>query len=164
MKNEKEIRKLLGNDYHLSIEMKNGEIMQWALFRNYTDSGIYFSEDNKAIMRSGLNTEEELYDFAKKHHRMDYNKFGNKVVKFSIMLVFVIAIINVFLGGVFSQFVLTSDLWLLIWLYTNHKIYEHNWKVDMLELAESFERRKKDLQEKLEKELKEIEEENNELR
>lgn len=159
MKNEKEIRKLLGNDYHLSIEMKDGEIMQWVLFKNYKDSAVYFSEDNKAIMRSGINTEEELYEFAKKHSRKDYNKVGDKVIRFSIIIVFIISIINIFMDGIFSQFVLTSDLWLLIWMYTNHKVFNHNWKIDMLELHESFERRKKELLEK----LKKVGEDKNEL-
>lgn len=151
MKREKEIRRLLGNDYHLSIEMKDGEVMQWVLFKNYLDSGVYFSEDNKAIIRSGENTEEELYEFAKTHSRKDYNKIGDKVIRFSLVIVCIISVINLLLDGIFTQFVLTSDLWLLVWMYTNCKVFNNNWKVDMLELEESFNRRKKELLKKAEK-------------
>ena len=42
MKNEKKIRKLLGNDYHLGVEMNwnndDYEITNWKLFRRYNDS------------------------------------------------------------------------------------------------------------------------------
>ena len=151
MKNEKEIRRLLGNDYHLSIEMENEEVMQWALFKNYADSGIYFSEDNKAIMRSGLNTEEELYEFAKKHHRVDYLKVNSKIRMVLLLLLLTLSIINTifFHCGTISVFVLSCDLIFIIWGISDFWSFDHNWKIDMLELNESFERRKKELLEKL---------------
>lgn len=158
MKNEKEIRKLLGRDYHLSIET-DGRELKWILFKNYKDTAIYFSEDNKAIMSSEKNTEEELYEFAKKHHRLDYRKVEDQVIGISLTCVLIISIINIFMDGIFSQFVLTSELWLLVWMFVNHRIFNNNWKIDMLELSESFERRKKELLEK----LKKIGEDKNEL-
>ncbi len=164
MKREKEIRRLLGNDYHLSIEMQDGKVMQWVLFKNYMDSSIYFSENNKAIMRSGLNTEEELYEFAKKHNRKDYNDIGHKVIRVSLLSILVLSIINLFVDGIFTQIVYISDFWLLIWMFTNHKIFCHNWDIDMLELEESWQRRKNEIKEHLDKEIEKVEKENNELR
>lgn len=153
MKNEKEIRKLLGNDYHLSIEMKDGEIMQWVLFKNYKDSAVYFSEDNKAIMRSGINTEEELYEFAKKHHRLDFQKVNSKVRLVLLLGFLVLSLVNAIFvhNTTISTFILSCDLILIIWSVADFHCYNHNWKIDMLELEESFERRKKELLEKLKK-------------
>ena len=149
MKKEQEIRKLLGKDYHLSIETDGKELKRWILFKKYKDTDVYFSKDNKPIMSSEENTEEELYEFAKKHHRLDYRKVEDRVIIISLICVFILSIINIFIDGVLLEFVLISDFWLLIWMFVNHKIFINNWEVDMLELHENFQRRKKVLSEKL---------------
>lgn len=160
MKNEKEIRKLLGKDYHLSIVTDGKELKQWILFKKYKDTDVYFSKDNKSIMSSEENTEEELYEFAKKHHRLDYREVEARVRIISLICVFILSIINIFIDGVLLEFVLISDFWLLIWMFVNNKIFINNWKVDMLELHENFQKRKK----KISKQLKKVEEEKDELR
>lgn len=151
MKREKEIRKLLGNDYHLSVEMTDGEVMQWVLFRNYNDTTIYFSKDNKPIMRSGQNTEEELYEFAKKHHRPDGDKTKHIIRITCSLAIWILSIVNIYLSiDLINVFNLTSCLWILIWAMVDHRLFEANWKIDMLELEENWQRRKKDLLEKVE--------------
>lgn len=142
MKRESEIRRLLGNDYHLGVSHVQ-ESLKWVLFKNYADSKVYFSKDNEAIMSSQTNTEEELYEFAKTHSKKDYNTIGNKVIAVSLIFIYFISILNLFIGGKLSQFILTSDFWLLTWLLVNSKIYNHNWKITMLELNENWQRVKK---------------------
>lgn len=161
MKNEKEIRKLLGKDYHLSIET-DGRELKWILFKNYKDTDVYLSKDNKPIMSSEENTEEELYEFAKKHHRLDYREVEDRAIRISLICVFILSIINIFIDGVLLEFVLISDFWLLIWMFVNHKIFINNWKVDTLELHENFQKRKKEISKQLKKVIEELNEDEQE--
>ena len=151
MMREQEIRKLLGKEYHLSIETDGQELKRWILFRKYKDADVYFSKDNKPIMSSEKNTEKELYEFAKQHHRLDYVEIGDRVIRMSLICVLILSIINIFMDGILTEFVLISDFWLLIWMFVNHRIFNNNWKVDMLELHENYQRRKKEISEKLRK-------------
>lgn len=160
MKREQEIRKLLGNDYHLSIETDGKELKRWILFKKYKDTDVYFSKDNKPIMSSEENTEEELYEFAKKHHRLDYREVEGRVIIISLICVFILSIINIFIDGVLSEFIFISDFWLLIWMFVNHRIFNNNWEVDMLEVKENIYRHNK----KLFETSKKVEEEKDELR
>lgn len=146
MKKEKQIRKLLGDYYHLGIEYKDNNIIKWSLYKKYKDLNIYFSKENQPIMTSENNTEEELFEFAKLHHRKDYNKQGSKIIRISLIVVLVISIINIFFNGKFTQFVLVSVLWLIIWMISNNNVFNTNWKVDMLELKERWERTRKKLE------------------
>ena len=162
MKREQEIRKLLGKDYHLSIETDGKELKRWILFKKYKDTDVYFSKDNKPIMSSEENTEKELYEFAKKHHRLDSREVEDRVIRISLICVFILSIINIFIDGVLSEFVLISDFWLLIWMFVNHKIFINNWKVDMLELHENFQKRKKEISKQLKKVIEELNEDEQE--
>lgn len=70
IKNEAKVRELLGDKFHLNTELVSdggGYKRKWSLYRRYDDFKVYMSEDNRKIMSSDTNTEEELLDFAKRH-------------------------------------------------------------------------------------------------
>lgn len=146
MNKENQIRKLLGNRYHLGVEYDGSKVLKWSLYKKYKDLNIYFSKENQPIMTSETNTEEELYNFAKLHYKKDYNKQGSKIIGISLIVVWIVSIINIFFNGKFTQFVLISDLWLIIWMISNNNVFNTNWKVDMLELKEHWEKTRKKLE------------------
>ena len=139
---EKEIRKLLGNRYHLYVGMEEDKI-EWRLFKRYENGdNIYYSADNKAIMTSETHTEEELYQFAKSHRKIDLHKSNLKLRMIIFVIIFILCFINFFVKDNFiiDTIVFTADAILLIWMICEHIIYTKNWKVDMLELKENFKR------------------------
>ncbi len=143
MRREKEIRKLLGDRFHLMIEYtENWETEQWVLFKKYENCDpIYWSKDNKAILSSDKNTVDELYQFAQAHHKIDYFKTNNIVRTILIIVIFLISIINIFLENEpISILVLVSDLWYFIWLIVDWIILGKNYKVDFLEARENIKR------------------------
>lgn len=143
MKNESKIRRLLGNDYHLytSIKFVNSmdHITEWKLFKKYTDSNVYFSKDNKPIMDSEHNTEEELLQFAKTHHKIDEHRamaMARIIIAWSVC---VILILNIFINSNTIRWAcLTIDLVLVLETIISHIIWSYNWKVDMRILRENF--------------------------
>ena len=148
MNKEKEIRKLLGNRYHLTISYdKNLELERWILFRKYYDSKIYFSEDNEAIMSSDKNTWEELYEFAKKHHKVDDNMKTRRIIMIMAWINCFLSIANIFWGNkTIRTIVLVNDFDLLFIYITLTYFWNKNLKVDMLELRENFEKCMKSIQ------------------
>lgn len=145
MEREDEIRKLLGNNYHLSTHhgLVDGEwkCTQWVLFRKYDDTNVYFSNDNEHIMCSEENTEEELYEYAKKHHEIDWYKTRMKVRGVALTILLILAIINMFLLNKFiSNYVLISEFWVMLGMLLDSRIYNHNWKVKMRIHRETFEK------------------------
>jgi hypothetical protein len=93
----RKIRRLLGNDYHLSetLDMEKGN--SWVLYSTCNNNPIYyFSKYNKPIMTSEKNTLDELYTFAKKHHKLnDY--LVSFVLSIYAWFVFILSILNIFI-------------------------------------------------------------------
>ena len=92
MKNEKKIRKMLGDKYHLCSN-DNGE---WVLYRYYQDPEIYFSKDNKAIMSYKTDTEEDLYEYLKAHKEWNLDLIITKTIGAILFVIWIIAVINIF--------------------------------------------------------------------
>ena len=143
MRREKEIRELLGDRFHLMIEYtENWETEHWVLFKKYENCDpIYWSKDNKAILSSDKNTDDELYQFAKTHHKIDYFKTSQSVRNILIIVTLFLSIINIFFRNeLICVFALTSNLWFLIWLTIDWIILDKNYKVDFLEAKENIKR------------------------
>lgn len=97
MKKELKIRRLLGNNYHLWVNLKEDGACKWELYRKYSDKDLYFSKFNKAIMTSEDSTEKDLLKFAKKNREYDYSEIEGWV-DFTISLIMcILAVINLFL-------------------------------------------------------------------
>lgn len=147
MKTIAKIRKMLGNRYHLSVESDGTGIIQWVLFKYYENGDpIYWSDDNKPIMRSGKNTIEELYEFAKSHRKPDpirsFIRFNNIIM----LIVCVIAFANCFVNSTILRtiifttdaIIVASDIYILI-------INEKTHKLNMRELNENWVKRMSNL-------------------
>lgn len=136
------IRKILGDEYHLAASIGLGEIKYWVLYKKYRDPKMYFSEDNKAIMASDNNSLDELYDFAKKHHKIDEHIVLNLVDVVIALIILELVVVN----GVFIKSELLRGVFLgvdlLMWInvVVGHVIYKKNQKVDFLETIEYIER------------------------
>lgn len=142
MNKEKEIRKLLSKRYHLCVSWEN-DIITWKLFKQYENGDpIYYSNDNKPIMTSETHTPEQLYKFAKIHHKIDEHLFLNKMnvnVSFIVMILIITNIIffkNDFIKGI----LMGIDVMIVLYCIVSHIIWNKNWKVDTLELKENFKR------------------------
>lgn len=136
----KEIIKLLGTEYHLGVKI-GIEKNSWKLFRNYIDTDVYFSKDNKAIMTSEKNTLEELHEFAKKHHKIDEHFVMNKISMIFSMIVCFIAVSNIyFKNNYIFVFILTSCFYNISYSVIAYYIWNKNANVRMLELRENMEK------------------------
>lgn len=154
MKLERKIRELLGNDYHLFTKYSdNLDIEEWHLHRNYKDAKIYLSEDNKEIMSSENHTLEDLYDFAKKHHRISIAPTFSKIIVYIMIGIMILCALNIIFwhNKYISTFVLGFDIAIIIADIILFTLDNKNFDVDMLELNEYFERDLKELEEKLKK-------------
>ena len=139
---EKKIRELLRGRYHLYSEFSQGK-KKWRLYKKYENCDpIYYSEDNEAIMTSETHTEEELYQFAKSHHKIDIHESNRKLRMIIFVIVFILCFINFFVKDnyIIDTIVFTADTILIIWMTYEHVIWEKNWKVDMLESCENIKR------------------------
>ena len=103
---------------------------------------MYFSEDNKAIMASDNNSLDELYDFAKKHHKINEHIILNLVNVVIALITLVLIVVNAIfikselLRGVF----LGVDLSMWINVVVGYVIYKKNQRVDYLETIEYMKR------------------------
>lgn len=138
-----EIRKLLGRQFHLCISYDNLINPKWSLYRNYIDSKVYFSEDNEVIMSSETNTIDELYEYAKKHNRIDEHFFIGKMFVIIASILFISMIINeaFFHNEMLTGFILGGDIMIICYSSISHIIWNNNYKVEMLELKENYDRR-----------------------
>lgn len=144
MKNESKIRKLLGNDYHLGVEMNwnndGYEITTWKLFRRYNDSKMYFSTDNKAIMTSEENTEEELLKFAKENHKYDYTRVHGIFRVIVAAIVAIILLANVFINNSYIRTIgLSIDTYLIIDSFISFIIINHNQRIEWKQWGKDME-------------------------
>ena len=144
MKNEHEIRKMLGDRYHLTTkyDFVLDSVVEWRLFKTYKNGDpIYYSNDNKVLMSNETHTEEDLFEFAKSHKKFDVFKTHIKVQKVIISIILLMSLINIFIGlRTISIIVLTCYVMLLIWLFTNTIIFNKNYKVDVLETFDNWKR------------------------
>lgn len=136
-----EIRKLLGNEYHLYEGVSiNG--IKWILYRRYLDSKVYFSNDNEAIMSSETNTIDDLYKFAKDHHKVDEIEVELTIDSIIAFLLMILQIINfaVLKNDYIKGLILGSDLMIIISCLTKLIIVEKNNKKELNEIREQFKR------------------------
>ena len=132
------IRKILGDEYNLVALKGLEEVKYWVLYKKYRDPKMYFSEDNKAIMASDNNSLDELYDFAKKHHKINEHIILNLVNVVIALITLVLIVVNAafikseLLRGVF----LGVDLSMWINVVVGYVIYKKNQRVDYLETIE----------------------------
>lgn len=147
MKKENEIRKMLGDRYHLSCSCEHDDengftVSEWYLFKTYQNADpVYFSADNKAIMTNETHTEDDLYEFAKSHKKFDVVRVHNKVRLITISIILLISIINIFVASkALTIMILSCDAMFLIWLITDVIVFNRNNRVDTLEMFENFKR------------------------
>ena len=138
MKNESKIRHWLGDRYHLNVtlEGKKLEKVSWKLFRKYKG----FEEDGSdPIMTSDDNTDEELFEFAKKHRRYDEGKIvGITGILLSLLAAFFITLGFVFENNNIKYVAIGIDIAVIIISIVRYAISELNFKVAKLELLESI--------------------------
>ena len=144
MKNESKIRKLLGNDYHLGVEINwnnyDYEITNWKLFRRYNDSKMYFSTDNKAIMTSEENTEEELLKFAKEYHKYNYTRVHGSYRTIVAAIVAIVLIANIFINNSYIRAIgLSIDTCLIIDSFISFIIINHNQRIEWKQWGKDME-------------------------
>ena len=135
---ESKIRKLLGNEYNLCSHYEGLNLEKWYLFKKYKNPQIYFSDINKPIMTSENNTIDDLYEFAKKHHKIDVTKsilMVNTIICFVSMIVLALNIIF-FNNDFIRYFILGIDIAIIIIDIVIYKASNHNFDVDMLEYKE----------------------------
>lgn len=141
MKNESKIRRLLGYDYHLCVYYKYitpyDTIVQWKLYKKYDDIDIYFSNDNKPIMDNEHNTEDELLEFAKTHHKIDEYKAANITRLILLIILLILSIINMFIHNVsLRHIIISSEIILLIESIVSFNVHNHNWRVKVKNVIE----------------------------
>ena len=136
---EKNIIKLLGNEYHLCTHYDEElNLKYWVLHRHYKDPKIYFSDLNKPIMTSDDSTIDDLYNFAKKHHKINIQRAAVMVNLIITYICLIILILNSFIfnSDFIRYFVLGMDIEIIIINLVLWKFDNHNFNVDMLELKE----------------------------
>lgn len=133
MKKELKIRRLLGNNYHLWVNLKEDGVCKWKLYRKYSDKDLYFSKFNKAIMTSEDSTEKDLLKFAKKNREYDYSEIEGWV-DFTISLIMcILAVINLFLkSNTMAIIIISTSIHIfiksLIRMDVNDKKFNNNMK------------------------------------
>ena len=153
MKKDKmyEIRRLLGDRFHLCEEISFGEdICKWSLFYKYDDLKVYFSPDNKKVMSSETNTIDELYEFAKNHYKMNIFSVLCKSLFAMTTALCVVSIINfLFIGSHFiSGYLIGADVIIFFVMTLTHLVHKQNHKLRMRELFEFWRRNYNDREEK----------------
>ena len=149
MKKEFKIRKILGNKYHLSTEYggENCEITKWVLFKRYENADpIYWSADNKPIMSSDTHTLDDLYEYAKKHKKINFELFYTRLRVYFAFIIVIVAMANIFINSrTLRTIILTSDVIIIISSIIQFVVVNKNHKVDMLETEENYKRFKDNL-------------------
>lgn len=141
MEKLEKIRKILGKDYHLCVGYDPiCENVEWKLFKKYTDLNVYYSNDNKAIMNSDDNTIDELYEYAKTHHKINENFAFRKIWIYLSIMTNIIFIINIVFihSGILSGIILGVYVSLFLNNIIGSYIFNKNLKVEMLEHRENF--------------------------
>lgn len=137
------IRKLLGKDYHLctGIRLSSDDELEisWSLCKYYDDIDLYVSKDNKPIMTSKTHTSKQLYDFAKKHHKIDIYKTTNIVMLCFASFALVLSTINLFLSNsIIRAIVCTINFTALVEVFILSIVQSKNCQVDIRNSIENF--------------------------
>lgn len=135
------IRKLLGNDYHLCTELSiNG--FEWTLYKNYLDTKIYYSSDNEAIMSSKTNSLDDLYKFAKDHHRINEIAVETYIYSIIATLLLIIQIINIAVikNDYIKGLILGANYMIIISCLVKLVVLTINSKKEENEIKEQFKR------------------------
>ena len=151
MKNEFEIRRLLGDNYHLATTYDENKVT-WKLFRKYKDDKLYFSEFNNEIMTSETHTEKDLLKFAKENYVYDFERLHIRKALVLSILCLVLCIFNMFLKNNFFRGIFYGmEFYLWVDLIVNSIAFNNNSKIRRKRSVEEFELRKKILKNKLDK-------------
>ena len=149
MKNEGKIRRLLGENFHLSTEYKEREIT-WKLFRYYEDKDLYYDPHNKAIMTSEDSTEKDLLKFAKKNHIYNLQLFYSTKEVYIAITLLVFCIIRIFIDNdILYGMWIGGTIYLWINIIINIIVGNHNHKATMKKLDDKCELIKQRIYEKL---------------
>ena len=131
LKNERKIREMLGKNYHLSVSSEG----EWFLYRKYDDWDKYTSPNNKAIMTSETNTEDELLKFAKEHKRYDELEIRCTVRTLILFAAVILSFMNCWLSSeLICGIVLGIDIAIVIIVVAELIVSEHNFKITKKEL------------------------------
>lgn len=139
-------RKYLDKKYHLfeectASEEGKVEIVSWKLFIKGPE---YPFDSSETILSSENNTVEELFDFAKSHRELDWFKTRRFIRLIILCIMLALALANQFIHNDFIRtFVLISDFYIIWDIFLDFLIWNHNWKIEMRELEESYLRRKR---------------------
>lgn len=126
LKNERKIRKMLGKNYHLSVSSDG----KWSLFRKYDDWDKYISPNNKAIMTSKTNTEDELLKFAEDHKRYDESKIRCIVRSLILFVAVILSFMNCWLSSeLIFGIVWGINISIIIINVAELIVAEHNFKI-----------------------------------
>lgn len=135
LKNEEKIRKMLGKNYHLMVSSDE----KWSLFRKYDDWDKYISPNNKAIMTSETNTEDELLKFAKEHKRYDESKIRCIVRNLILFAAVILSFMNCWLSSeLIRGIALGIDIAIIIVAVAELLVSEHNFKITKKEFNREF--------------------------
>lgn len=135
LKNEEKIRKMLGKNYHLSVSSEG----EWFLYRKYDDWDKYTSPNNKAIMTSETNTEDELLKFAKEHKRYDELEIRCTVRTLILFATVILSFMNCWLSSeLIRGIVLGIDMAIIIIAVAELLVTEHNLKITKKEFNREF--------------------------
>ncbi len=137
MKKELKIRRLLGNNYHLWVNLKEDGACKWELYRKYSDKDLYFSKFNKAIMTSEDSTEKDLLKFAKKNREYDYSEIDGHINLAIAWINFILAIINIFFSNYTMKIIILSTcVHTLIKAFTGMYVTDKKFNNNMKRLKE----------------------------
>lgn len=137
---ERQIRKMVDNRFHICTKCNfETHLYEWVLFRKYVDSRVYMSNDNVAIMSSETNTYEEIYDFLKKHHKIDEHFVMGKGRILLALLAFIMTIINIiFIKSVCIRcFIYGVEFVIISGCFLSNYVWNKNIEVDRLEILEN---------------------------
>ena len=140
MKNEFKIRRLLGDDFHLNVELEENGETKWCLYRHYEDKELYYDKNNRPIMTSADSTEKDLLKYARKNHKYNENLvYGLKDVymAFAIMILVIIRVFD-FNNDILYGAQIGSTIYLWVDLIHNHIIVSRNQKVTKRMLDDKF--------------------------
>ena len=135
LKNERKIREMLGKNYHLLVSSEG----EWFLYRKYDDWDKYTSPNNKAIMTSETNTEDELLKFAKEHKRYDESKIRYIVRSLILFVAVILSFMNCWLSSTYIRgFIWGIDITIVIIVVAELLVTEHNFKITKKEFNREF--------------------------
>lgn len=102
----RKIRKWLGYDYHLSVDVEPNKPDKWSLYKYYND--------NKPIMTSEKHTYKQLYNFAKKTHMINIPLLNCKTRLGIVTIALILATINLFIGNTILRVIIYTSNTIII--------------------------------------------------